>query len=269
MVSASTSVGLLIADAIRTVRVGFGWSQRELASRLGTNQSAIARLENSHAPSLDLGLASQAIELLGIRPAWDVQLPGLRDRRDQRDLVHAACCGYLGRRLADLGWDVRHEVEVGSGRARGWIDLLAYRSRDRAIYCPEVKSELHDIGAVQRTLTWYEREAWDAARRFGWQPKRLSSGLVILATDDVDVAIARNAGILRQAFTGRSAATLAWLRDPAEALPPRSIVLIDPRSRRRDFLRPTRLEGRRSPPPYRGYAHAAALLGGRTVRRNT
>jgi transcriptional regulator with XRE-family HTH domain len=265
-VSDTSRVGILIAEAIRAVRVGFGWSQRELASRLGTNQSAIARLENPRAPALDVVLASRAIELLGIRPAWDMQLPGLRDRRDQRDLVHARCCGYLGRRLGDLGWDVRHEVEVGTGRARGWIDLLAYRSLDRAIYCPEVKSELHDVGAVQRTLTWYEREAWDAARRFGWQPKRMSSGLVVLATEDVDVAIARNAEILRQAFAARSAATLAWLRDPAETLPPRSLALIDPRSRRRDFLRPTRLEGRRSPPPYRGYAHAAAMLGGRTIR---
>lgn len=220
----------------------------------------VARLEAGTGDLLNAGLVDRALEILGIDVRLDGNLPNLQARVQQRDSVHARCCAYVGRNLIDGGWTVRHEVEVGTGRFRGWIDLLAYRDSDRSLLCPEMKSEIHDLGAIQRTLTWYEREAWTAARAEGWSPRRLVSGLIVLSSDDVERALLDNRDLLAQAFPGRAHALAEWLADPDAPVPPRSLGMVDPRSRRRSWLRPTRLDGRRSAAPFRNYADAAAQL---------
>jgi transcriptional regulator with XRE-family HTH domain len=254
-------LGRSIGRVAREVRVGFGWSQRDLAARVGHSQSKIARLEAGAVAHLDLQLADAVLEELGIQPHFDTRVPGLSDRRRQSDRVHARCCGYVGRHLLNLGWEVRHEVEVGTGRRRGWIDLLAYRAEDGAIFSPEVKSELHDAGAIQRTIAWYERASWEAARRLGWRPRRATAALLLLCSEENDQRVVDNRELLRQTFPARAGAIDPWLRDPRAPLPARSLAMIDPRSRRHDWLRPTRSDGRRAPAPYRDYADAARRLG--------
>ena len=246
---------------VREVRVGFGWSQRELGHRVGCSQSMVSRLEAGDLAHLDVVMVGAILDELGIRAWFDTRVPGLPDRRRQRDRVHARCAGFMGRHLVSFAWEVRHEVEVGSGRSRGWIDLLAYRRVDRALFCPELKTELHDAGAVQRTLGWYERESWAAARALGWSPRRMTSALILLCTEENDRRVADNSELISQAFPAGATALAAWLRDPTERMPPRAIAMVDPRSRRLDWLRPTRLHGRRSRAPYRDYADLASMLG--------
>jgi transcriptional regulator with XRE-family HTH domain len=258
--STDLRLGRRIGSTVRDVRTAFGWSQVELGRRIGASQSMVARLEAGTGDLLNVELVDRALEMLGIDVRLDGNLPNLTARLQQRDSVHARCGAFVGRNLIERGWTVRHEVEVGSGRFRGWIDLLAYRDADHSLFCPEVKSEIHDLGAIQRTLTWYEREAWAAARAEGWQPRRLVSGLIVLCSDDVDRALFDNHDLLAQAFPGRAAALAEWLADPDAPVPPRSLAMVDPRSRRRAWLRPTRLDGRRSPAPFRNYADAAAQL---------
>jgi hypothetical protein len=261
-------LGRRIGVMVRDVRTAFGWSQRELGRRIGASQSMVARLEAGSGDLLNAELVDRALEILGIGVRLDGNLPNLQARLQQRDSVHARCGAFVGRNLINGGWTVRHEVEVGRGRFRGWVDLLAYRPEDRSLFCPELKSEIHDLGAIQRTLTWYEREAWTAARAEGWLPRRLVSGLIVLASDDVDRALVLNRDLLAQAFPGRATSLAQWLADPDAPVPPRSLAMVDPRSRRRAWLRPTRLEGRRSPAPFRDYADAAAQLRApRRVRR--
>src|SRR5262245_17438716 len=118
--------------AARMVRVGFGWSQRELGERVGSSQSMISRFEGGRLEHLDLSLADAVFQELGSTPWCNTRVRVLADRRRQSDRVHARCGGYVGQRLMNAGWLVRHEVEVGTGRRRGWIDLLAYRPADHA-----------------------------------------------------------------------------------------------------------------------------------------
>jgi transcriptional regulator with XRE-family HTH domain len=251
----------LMGRAGRTVRVGFGWTQQELGERIGCSQSMISRFEAGRIDHLDLEFADALFAELGITAWFNTRIPGLVDRRRQQDRVHARSCGYCGRQLLDRSWQVRHEVEVGSGRQRGWIDLLAYRPSDHGLFCPEIKTELHDLGEIQRTISWYERQAWTAARRLGWTPRRLSSGLLVACTAENDRRIADNWQLIQQAFAATSSALAAWLGDPRAELPARAIAMIDPRSRRHDWLRPTRSHGRRSIAPYADYAAMAAMFG--------
>jgi transcriptional regulator with XRE-family HTH domain len=249
-----------IGRAIRRSRLDAGWSQRELAEHLGTSQAAISRLESGSGPHLDARLASAALDLLGIRMQLDGATLGLAGRREQRDLVHAKCCGHGARRLGGLGWEVRQEVEIGTGRYRGWIDVLAYRALDRSLFCAEIKTEIDDVGRIQRTLNWYEREAWHAARRFGWQPRKVCSALLVLCSTENDARVMSNRTVLEQTFPARARELGVWLATPGLPIPPKGLAMIDPRSLRADWLRPTMSDGRRSPARYANYGAAAAAM---------
>jgi len=157
-------------DAVVGARTALGWSQRRLALVAGVSQTFVSRFERGAAETVTVESVGRMFDALGIRAELRTELPILGGQRRQADVVHAWTCGYVGRRLAGEGWDVRHEVEVGTGRFRGWIDVLGYRPTDRSLVINECKTDILDVGAIQRTTNWYQREAWVAARRFGWRP---------------------------------------------------------------------------------------------------
>ena len=250
----------LIGGSIRSARLAARWTQSELGRRLGTTQSAISRLETGAGSCLDVRLASAAFRVLGIRLSVDATTLGQIGRREQSDFVHARCAAQGARRLQTDGWDVRLEVEIGSGRYRGWIDLMAFRSVDQALFCGEIKTELDDLGRIQRTVSWYEREAWVAARRIGWRPRSVTTGLLLLCSSENDARASANAQLLKQAFPGRARELRTWLTTAGTGPCPTSLAMIDPRSRRIDWLRATRSDGRRSAAPYENYRAAAQAL---------
>ena len=135
------------------------------------------------------------------------------------------------------GWDTAREVEIIQGRSRGWIDLLAFDPRTGLLLVVEIKTRLDDIGLVERQLAWYERSAFDVAHRLGWPARRVGVWLLALASAEVDAAIWANRKTLSLAFPVRAAemATITtggvWPKDHG-----RGLALIDPRSRRRDWL---------------------------------
>ncbi len=53
---------------------------------------------------------------------------------------------------------------------------MAFDPRTRTLAVIEIKTQLDDLGQIERTLAWYEREAWAAARRLGWRPPRPLAG---------------------------------------------------------------------------------------------
>ena len=267
----SDSVGDTIAAAIRLACRQAGWTHRELARRLQTNPSAIKRLLALGSRSLDLELATGALRVLGLRFLVDRGGPGLATRSGQHDLVHARSCASIVRRLRRLGFEVRTEVEIGDGRSRGWIDILAYRASDRLLLCIEVKTRLDDVGGVLRSLGWYARSCRAAAERFGWRPRSITPSLLVLATVESDARITASADLLRSHLPGGAGALLAALRDPSGPRPGPSIALFDPRRRGPRWLMRPRMEGGRSRMPYRDYADAARTLAPPqgTARRGT
>ena len=235
-------------------------TQQILADAVGVSRPYIAAIESGRAnPSLDL--VARIAERLGI----DIDLvsrPPQVIARPQNDLVHARCSGYTGRRLRSADWEVHREVELVHGRSHGWIDLLAFDPRTGTLLIVEVKTRIDDLGAIERQLGWYERSAPGLARQFGWRPRRVLSWLIALASDEVDLSCRVNADALGAAFPMRALDMSRVVRgELLPAVASRGLALIDPSSRRREWLLRSRSDGRRSAPPFRDYAEAARRFG--------
>ena len=252
----------LIARCARETRLGLGWSQRELGARSGVPQSEISRIERALRHDLRLNSVDRLFTSMGVRYRLTVEPPTIEPR--QVDLVHARCSAYVGRRLLAAGWLVAREVEVGDGRSRGWIDLLAFDPATGWMLVIEVKTELRDAGQIERTMNWYQREAWAAARRLGWRPRRVAGALLVLMSAANDRFLAVNRPLVAAAFPARARAFSAVVRRLAEPAETRYLAMIDPRSRATGWVRPTLIDGRYSSPPYADYVDAARQL---TARR--
>jgi transcriptional regulator with XRE-family HTH domain len=251
-----------VADAVRSLRADLGWSQRQLASRAGLSQAEVWAVENGVASGLTFATAERLLDAMGARLAATVDLPYLGDRIRQRDPSHARCSAAVVTRLRRAGWDVRSEVEVGGDRSRGWIDVLAVHPATGLMLVIEIKTEIHDLGAIERSLGWYEREAWVAARGFGWRPAARLGCLILLATEANDVRVRANRAAFDVGFPVRARTLNAIVQGGADVREPgRGVAMVDPHSKRRDWLRPLRVDGRRSPSPYVDYADFVRAAG--------
>ncbi len=245
-------MSIAVARVTREVRLTLRWTQRSLSSRSGVSQTEISKIERAHADSIDA--ADRVLTALGCR--WQVVSPRVERRGGSADPAHARCSAYVRAHLESMGYAVHQEVEIGDGSARGWIDLLAFHPHRRILHLGEIKTELRDVGAAQRQIGWYEREALRAAARIGWRPVVVVVTLYLLMTEANDEAIRLNRAILAQSFPMRA----GWLTRTLNAIEgargrtPWALVLIDPLSRRREWLRSSPLEGRRSLARYRSYA---------------
>jgi len=168
----------------------------------------------------------------------------------------------VAQQLKRRGWEVRTEVEIGEGRFRGWIDVLAYRPWDGALLVIEIKTELDDFGRIQRSLGWYGRSSRDSARALGWRARGIFPVLIALATVETDARLSANVDLIRNDLPGGADVLAAWIDDPHVPPPKPTVALIDPISRRRAWLWRTRVDGRRSAAPYGDYHDAARRLGG-------
>jgi transcriptional regulator with XRE-family HTH domain len=240
----------VLGRAIRETRSRLGWTQRRLAGEARVSQAAVWRLETGRADELRLGDIVAITEALGGRFEPTIRAPVLIEQRRQRDEVHARLIAYVVGRLEREGWLTAIEVEIRRGAVIGWIDILAFRPLDSACLAIEIKSELVDLGGALRQVGWYTREAAEAARVRGWQPRSTAGALLLLDSRHNHQVLHSNARLIQTALPGRAPELLDWLR--AAGRPPRpAVAMIDPRSRRTDWLTSTLADHRRRPIPYR------------------
>ena len=250
-----------LADTVREARALIGWSQRELAARSTTSHTTVWRIERGVAGHLDLAAVERVLTALGIRTALQLDSRHLGDRRRQHDAVHARLTGYIARRLERSGWVTRTEVPIGVGPPRGWIDLLAFREADHALLVDESKTELDDLGAIQRSVAFYEREALTVARLAGWHARSVVVALLLLDSTSVARRLVENRDLARRAFSGDAQQLQAWIDGPGAPRPRGwTVAMVDPAGRRGAWLRPTPLTSGRRSWAYVDYADAAAKL---------
>lgn len=258
-----SSLAMEAGRIVRSARLAIGWSQRELGRRAGVVQTALSRLERGQPSGFDLDAIQRIATALGGSIRLTFEAPFLVDRARQRDRVHARCMAHVASRLRRVGWLVETEVEIVGSRGPGWIDVLAFHVASGTLLVIEIKTEIHDFGRIQRTLAWYERRAWPVARDRGWTVRRSHGVLLLLATDAVDSRLRENRHVADEAFPGRADGLVSLTNDPSAVVSPgvRSLAMIDPLSLRHDWLRPTRLDGRRARAPHEDYASVVRRLG--------
>lgn len=254
-------IRVTFARLCRDTRARLRLTQRQLADAVGVSRGYIAKIERGSAnPSLDL--VERIADALEIEIELVARNPIVVGRDRQRDFVHARCSGHVDGRLRGAGWFTAREVEVVHGRSHGWIDLLAFDPRTGTLLVIEIKTRLDDVGAIERQLGWYERSAFEVARGLGWRPRRVLGWLLVLASDEVEDAIRSNREVLARAFPTRAREMSGLLVQGDLPILGRGAALIDPASKRRAWLNPSRVDGRRSPAPYTDYADAARRLAG-------
>lgn len=240
---------------MKSLRTTIGWSQRGLGARAGLSQSMVCLVELGSLGDLTFSTARVLLESMGARLVVSVDAPYLGDRERQRDPAHARLSAHVVARLRRSGWLVRTEVEIGSNRSRGWIDILAVHPGTGLMLVIELKTEIRDLGGIERSLGWYEREAWVAARRLGWRPHRALGCLLLLATEANELRLAANRASIDVGFPLRARHLGPIVTEGSVPdLSGRAIAMIDPRSKRRAWCGPLRLDGRRSAAPYLDYA---------------
>ncbi len=262
--SISWWVGRQVAEVRRAIR----WTQADLGRVVGVTQSVISDIELGRQADLSLRRAEALLDAMGARLRISIDPPRVAEAL-QRDLVHVHCSAFVARRMRAAGWDTRAEVEVGGDRSRGWIDLLAYQETRRSLLVIEIKTEIRDVGDLERALSWYEREAWAAGRRQGWQPRRVGSAVLLLATAENDRLAHSLRSVLADRFPCRAAALTELLASGEPIVEGRCLAMIDPRSRRRAWIRPLQIDGRRSQAPYRDYLDALRSIETPNSRRRS
>ena len=255
----------VVGVTVRTARLASGWSQRELSRRSRVPQAQICRIERGRVRDLRISDLDRLLVALGVRYWLGTEAPHIA--RQPSDLVHAQCSAYVGRRLDGSGWLVEREVEIGGDRSRGWIDILAYHPGRRILLVIELKTEIHDLGAIERSMNWYQREALRAAKRFGWRPLVVGSALLVLQSVANDDRVVSSSAAFATGFPSRALELQAVIDGDSPISLRRFVAMIDPRSRRAGWLRPTRSDGRRSTAPYVDYIDAARLLRPRAAER--
>lgn len=247
------------ASISRKVRLELRLTQGEVADAAHVSRGYVAAIEAGTAnPTLDV--VERIGTVLGLEADLVLHPPTLVEPSSQLDLVHARGIAYVERRLRAAGWQTAHEDEIVQARSHGWIDIIAFHPTSGSLLVIEIKTRLIDLGAVERQVGWYARAASDVARRKGWRPRRIVTWLLVLASDEVDRVIAANSQLLGAAFPTRARAMLEWLSDGRHPLTSRGLAMIDPSSKRRDWLIRTRAEGRRVPCRYADYGAAARRL---------
>jgi hypothetical protein len=248
-----------IGRTIRNARLGRRWSQRRLAAASGSSQSEISRVERGSMVDLTFRRAIRILRALDVEPLLSL-VPPRMTTPPIRDRAHARCVGTVARRLAMAGWTVATEVAVGGIRWRGFIDILAIHPVSGLLLIIEVKTELDDLGGLDRQIASYLEVAWGAASGFGWHPRGATAIVLLLATRDNDHRLRANRDLFDASYALRSSALWSLVSDPSPRPPPRGargLAMIDPASRRRIWLIPTAIDGRRS---NARYADRAAFL---------
>jgi transcriptional regulator with XRE-family HTH domain len=253
------SIRVTFAHLSRTTRIRLRLTQQQVADAVGVSRSHIAKIELGRA-NPTLALVERTANALELELDLVARAPIVLGAARQRDFVHARCVSHVESRLRHAGWATAREVEIVHARSHGWIDLVAFNRREATVTIIEIKTRLDDLGAIERQIGWYERSSFGVARRLGWQPKRVISWLLILASEEVEATLRSNRELMARAFPMRARAMSGILAGGMTAIDRRGMALIDPGSRRRAWLMPARIDGRRSGSPYVAYADAARRL---------
>jgi transcriptional regulator with XRE-family HTH domain len=205
-----------VGVAVRALRRRRGWRQSDLAMHSGASQQAISLIERGHLGSLRTLRA--VLTALEAQARIDVRWRGGELDRliDER---HAGLATATTGRLRRFSWEVAVEVTYSVYGERGSIDVIGWRSAERALLVVEVKSE---ITSGEATLRKHDEKVRLArlvvAERFGWQARSVSRLVVLPESRTSRRRIGAGGGLIALAYPTRGRDVQRWLRQPLGAV---------------------------------------------------
>lgn len=232
---------------IRLARLERRWRQVDVARIAGVSRSTVSRLERGHLGEMPVDTVRAIAAALDIR----VQLHA-RARAIDLDRVvnsrHSGLAAQLAGWIGSLpGWTVRPEVSYSEFGERGVVDLMCWHAASRSVLVIEIKTELLEFGTLLGKLDEKERLAPIIARRLGWDPLSISTGLLVADSMTNRRRAGAHAPLLRAALPDDARAVLRWLKRPSGAIHGLRFVSDSrPGHARSEFAGPTliRLRGR-------------------------
>jgi hypothetical protein len=171
-------------------------------------------------------MARAIAEAVDLPLGWDI---GWQRQEVDRllDADHSALAARVADRLRRWGWEIHAEASYNRYGDRGRIDLLAYRRSHETLVVVEVKTMIVDLQALLGGLDVKARVAPDVARSLGWTPRRVVPAIVVADGSTVRRRLADFDALLAR-YACRGHAALAWLREPAVAVPGLLVVTKTP-----------------------------------------
>lgn len=217
-----------IVRTLRAVRRRKGWSQRQLALKLGISKSEMSRWETTALETTSVLELERWTTALNAHVILDLRVDG---ERPLTDLKHAAMQNWLVARLRALGWVVEAEPSFNHFGDRGRIDALAFHPHVRIVLVVEIKTRLDDVQDLIGRLDVKRRLAPIMATERGWQSIAIVPAIVVAEGRTARRRIAAHDALFAT-FTLRARAAVAWLRTPQGPTPSGILLLVVPPSGR-------------------------------------
>lgn len=207
-----------LARAVRLLRLRRGWTQRELASRIGVSRELISRVERGDLGALTIRAVDRLAE--GLEATVDLQVRWRGEQLDRLlDGAHTALQERTAHLLATFGWVTRAEVSFNHFGDRGRVDLVAYHLGLRALLIVEIKSSIGDVQELLGRLDVKARLGRVIAHDAGMGPvAAIVPALVIADARAARRVVAHNASLFHR-FAVRGRHALAWVRRPTANTP--------------------------------------------------
>jgi transcriptional regulator with XRE-family HTH domain len=185
-----------IGNTFRAIRLELHLRQADVAGRAGVSQPTISTIERglfAHVSLEKLERVANVLQAdLGLALRWrEANLARLLDRR------HAALQNSVVERIGASGWEVLGEDSFNEYGDRGSVDLLAWKSAERALLIIEIKTEIVDLQEMLRMLDMKVRVVPGLVRRSrGWRPMSVAAAVVLPSNNTHRRAVANHAALL-------------------------------------------------------------------------
>jgi transcriptional regulator with XRE-family HTH domain len=190
-----------------------------LAARVGASQGLISMIERGHMDTVSLRILRRVAAALDIRidvsPRWRA---GDLDRllNEKHSELHELVARWFADELPD--WVLAPEVSFSIYGERGVIDILAWHEKSGSLLVIELKTAIADVNELLGTMDRKKRLAARVASERGWQPKTVSTWLIVANTRTNRRRLDGHMAVIRNAMPDGTWAIRRWLRRPRETV---------------------------------------------------
>jgi len=204
--------------ALRAARLKRGWTQAEVAARAGVGQTTVSRVERGFIDMLSVATLRRIAAVLEVRVALTASSRGSAFDRIA-GAAHASLAEAAVAWLPSIGsWVIRPEVSFAHWGERGVVDLVAWHAATGTLLLVELKTLLVDMGLLLATLDRRHRLGHVIAEPFGWQPRVVSTLLIVAEGPTNRRRVADHRELLRAALPDDGRRVRAWLRAPVGSI---------------------------------------------------